>query len=132
MNVTRTTCAALAALTLTSCGSAAAKPAASPEKPRLYVAADACAVKGARDYGRSISVNNGGEKYGMGHTLADIQCLLGKLGMPADVAAHIGQTRALDGMQTDTWDGIAARWTYHPDKGLNITLVDERHSASSR
>ena len=35
----------------------------------------------------------------------------------------INSTRALDGMQTDSWHDITARWTYHPDDGLDITLA---------
>ena len=31
---------------------------------------------------------------------------------------------------TDTtgheWDGIKARWSYHPDSGMRLTLVDAR------
>ena len=32
--------------------------------------------------------------------------------------------RALDGQQTDEWDGISARWTYHPEDGLHLVLRD--------
>ena len=37
-----------------------------------------------------------------------------------------GETRALDGMQTDSWGGMTARWTYHPDNGMNITFTDAK------
>ena len=32
------------------------------------------------------------------------------------------QTRALDGVQSDTANGVNARWTYHPDAGLVCTF----------
>lgn len=130
MNTTRATLTAACLLAAaTACGNSGADTAATsttPEKPRLYTAADACGVIGARDNGRTITVSTAGEKHGMGHTIADALCLLEKLDTPADVNAHISQTRALDGMQTDEWDGYRARWTYHPDDGLNITIVDQR------
>ena len=39
---------------------------------------------------------------------------------------QIDSTRALDGTQTDSWKDIDARWTYHPDNGLRLTLVDRK------
>ena len=44
------------------------------------------------------------------------------------VTQHIESTRALDGMQTDEWDDMKARWTYHPDDGLSLTLIDQSTS----
>lgn len=32
------------------------------------------------------------------------------------------QTRAIDGVQTDSSNGVNARWTYHPDAGLVCTF----------
>jgi|1185.fasta_scaffold41226_2 hypothetical protein len=32
------------------------------------------------------------------------------------------KTRALDGMQTDSWPGYTARWTYQPDDALDIII----------
>jgi hypothetical protein len=49
-------------------------------------------------------------------------CILGHLETPSSVTAHIEGTRALDGQQTDSWDGFSARWTYHPDHGLQMTI----------
>jgi hypothetical protein len=36
--------------------------------------------------------------------------------------AHMTSTRALDGRQTASWDGIDAAWSYHPDSGMNMTV----------
>jgi hypothetical protein len=61
-----------------------------------------------------------------GDRLEDVVCVLSKLGIPKSVTAHMDATRALDGQQTDEWDGIKARWSYHPDSGMRLTLVDAR------
>lgn len=57
--------------------------------------------------------------------IEDITCMLEKLDAPDYVTQHIESTRALDGMQTDEWDDMKARWTYHPDDGLGLTLIDQ-------
>ena len=54
------------------------------------------------------------------------ECVLTALGAPTYVLDHLGATRALDGMQTDEWDGLTARWTFHPDAGANLTVIDSR------
>ena len=53
--------------------------------------------------------------------------LVGELSYVAD---HINTTRALDGTQSDEWDGYKARWTYHPDAGVRITFIDSRLTTS--
>ena len=42
--------------------------------------------------------------------------------VPSYVVSHIDSTRALDGQQVDEWDGISARWTFHPESGLHLVL----------
>jgi hypothetical protein len=49
-------------------------------------------------------------------------CVFDKLGVPDAVRQHVSTTRALDGQQTDSWPGYTARWTYHPDDGLQMTI----------
>ncbi|BCJ45301.1 hypothetical protein GCM10010168_85700 [Actinoplanes ianthinogenes] len=58
-----------------------------------------------------------------GISVQKLGCVLGKLGAPASVLQHVDTTRALDGQQTDTWPGVSARWTYHPDAGLQMTIT---------
>lgn len=90
-------------------------------------AADACSVPSVvRDKGASIDLDTRGKNEASGWSYFTVTCLLTKLAAPSYVLAHIDSTRALDGQQTDTWDDVAARWTYHPDSGLRLTLVDER------
>ncbi len=54
----------------------------------------------------------------------DVNCVLGVLSAPGYVVSHIETTRALDGQQVDEWGEFAARWTYHPRQGLQITIID--------
>lgn len=54
----------------------------------------------------------------------DQACVLNELEVPMSVASHMSSTRALDGTQTDSWDGYEASWTYHPDDGLNLTVTE--------
>jgi len=42
------------------------------------------------------------------------------LGLPDSVMEKIGNTRAMDGMQTAEGDGVEISWTYHPDNGLEV------------
>ena len=49
-------------------------------------------------------------------------CVLNALDVPTRVRDHINSTRALDGQQTETWDDLNARWTFHPDHGAGITF----------
>lgn len=59
---------------------------------------------------------------GRGVDTATEACILKYLGATAAVISHMESTRALDGRQTDSWDGFTASWTYHPDNGLDITI----------
>jgi hypothetical protein len=44
------------------------------------------------------------------------------LTIPQAVREHMSQTRALDGRQTDSWEGFSASWSYHPDSGINLIV----------
>jgi hypothetical protein len=52
-------------------------------------------------------------------------CVLQAVQAPQSVISQMSQTRALDGMQDATWGQFSAKWTYHPDNGLDI-IVTER------
>ncbi len=43
------------------------------------------------------------------------------LNLPESVWSRMGSTRALDGTQTYSKDGLEVYWTYHPDHGLQVT-----------
>jgi hypothetical protein len=71
-----------------------------------------------------------GEDYGtVGDAVFDSMiCVLGTVGVPSDVIARLSSTRALDGMQSASWEDttlgntVSALWTYHPDQGMNVTI----------
>lgn len=42
------------------------------------------------------------------------------LDLPDSLIAEMGQTRALDGRITKSYDNIEVSWTYHPDDGLEV------------
>lgn len=54
-----------------------------------------------------------------------LQCLIDEIDMPNSVRSKINQTRALDGIMTDSWDGISASWSYQSDKGLDMFLEEK-------
>lgn len=43
------------------------------------------------------------------------------LGLPDSLYEEMGSTRALDGRQSQTFGNITVSWSYHPDKGLEVT-----------
>lgn len=51
-----------------------------------------------------------------------LRCVEDQLEMPTRVTENISGTRALDGNQSDDWDGYNAQWRYHPDNGLNLII----------
>ena len=95
--------------------------------PRFERAAEACElapVLVVADKGTTLTLTTAGES-GVSYTdIEDVACVLAKLEVPSYVVSHIDSTRALDGQQTDEWDGISARWTYHPEDGLHLVLRD--------
>ena len=95
--------------------------------PRFETAAEACELAPllvTADKGTTLTLTTAGES-GVSYTdIEDVACVLTKLEVPSYVVSHIDSTRALDGQQTDEWDGISARWTYHPEDGLHLVLRD--------
>jgi hypothetical protein len=111
----------LAAIAVLLVGCSAASP------PRLQQAAASCgATEKVQDKGTSISFDTQGKSESAGDPATAVTCVLKAMSAPSYVLEHILSTRALDGSQTDEWDGYQARWTYHPDAGLRLTLVDRR------
>lgn len=74
------------------------------------------------DDGDTLILDTKGKEDSDGLSTEDVACVLNSLDVPDAVLQHIDTTRALDGQQTDSWSGVDARWTYHPDDGLDITL----------
>ena len=55
-------------------------------------------------------------------------CVINELDMPNSVISKINSTRTIDGMQSDSWDGIKVTWTYtgnqdsYGDGEFNVTF----------
>ena len=102
----------------------AAQEAMTPRFERVAEACELVPLLVVADKGATLTLTTAGES-GVSYTdIEDVACVLAKLEVPSYVVSHIDSTRALDGQQTDEWDGISARWTYHPEDGLHLVLRD--------
>lgn len=114
---------------LAACGKGA-EPAVAPSSsaPSRFAAANSSCGNAwdLRDGGKTLIGDGKGEEDASGLSIQQIVCPLLQLKAPTAVVSHMDSTRALDGQQTDEWDGIKARWTYHPDAGFSVTLVDTK------
>lgn len=93
----------------------------------LQAAYNTCSLSGQSgaslgDNGQSLVLDGRGEEDYSGVQVAQQACVLAELKVPDSVIAKIEATRALDGRQVDSWDGVSASWSYHPDTGLNLIL----------
>lgn len=86
----------------------------------------ACGATGTlADDEHTLLVDMKGEDYGSGEaTLEGTRCVLTELDVPQSVIGQMSSTRALDGMQTATWDDYSVSWTYHPDDGLDLIITE--------
>lgn len=108
-----------ALLLLTGCGA---------QDARLQSAADECDSDGdtgvtVGDGGATLIFDMRGDEDTEGGSYLTLVCLLHVLDAPDRVTNHMGQTTSQDGRQSDTWDGITASWSYHPDRGLDGMFV---------
>jgi len=93
----------------------------------LAHAKNECAAGQLADDGTTLIVDTQGEDVGSGSiSFAALSCVLAELDTPSYVLSQIDSTRALDGMQSATWESYTAQWTYHPDEGLDITIHQGR------
>jgi len=67
-------------------------------------------------------------RYKKGATVDDISCVLFAIEVPINVIGLLSATTSLQGIVDESWnalDGnaeIFAKWTYHPDPGLNFSI----------
>ena len=125
----RVAVAAAGVVALSGCGAAAGVVAGAVDgSSRLEQVAEECLLGSTADDGMSISFDTQGEEDyasdGPYDTVEDIACALNELETPDYVVEHMDNTRALDGQQTDEWDTFEARWSYHPDNGFEMTIID--------
>lgn len=105
-------------ISVSYCSAKASTPrTATPAKGSIGKVAASCGVSAASD-GRSITMRTAG-----GESVKDVVCVLFGLKAPRHIYSLIDATRALDGMQSESWGDYVARWTYHPDSGLTIVIA---------
>ena len=74
------------------------------------------------DGGATITIDVKGNKDYSGAPYSAEACVLRHLGAPTSVTSHIEQTTAMDGRQTESWNGITIEWSYHPDRGPDMVV----------
>lgn len=109
---------ALLALTLTGCSTGPSK---------LETVFKDCSLSSGSnlgDEGKTLSIDTMGEEDWSGASYEDLMCVLDnqKLGVPDYITQAVLNTRAIDGRQSDEFDGISMSWSYHPDNGMDITF----------
>ncbi len=63
-----------------------------------------------------------------GTDITTLGCALGELATPTRVITAMESTRALDGRQSESWDGFTAAWSYHPDSGMDVIITLDEES----
>jgi len=106
---------------------AAEAKAEAAEKARL--AQFSAALKSCNITASNVVIHDSGESIELtrvakydGMSFASLTCFLAGLDAPDSIETKIGQTRALDGRQSDDWDGFEIEWSYHPDDGASIII----------
>lgn len=74
------------------------------------------------DEGTTISVDTMGEEDYSGATYGDLVCIIGAVGTPSYINDGIMSVRAMDGRQTQEFDGIVVSYSYHPNSGMDIVF----------
>jgi hypothetical protein len=104
---------------------AAGMPVAAARSPFQDVQAS-CDPSGSgttiADNGKTLIIDSSGEEDLSGISYDALDCIMNAVHMSAAAQAHVGETRALDGRQQDSWDGFTASWTYHPDQGCDMVI----------
>lgn len=59
----------------------------------------------------------------LGVSTTALTCVQQALDMPTWLTESMGQTRSLDGRQSEEWSNFSAQWSYHPDNGLNLIIT---------
>lgn len=102
---------------------------AAPKNP-FPSAIDACGISDGNSYiyigdnGKTLLMDGEGEE-SAGAPSADVWCVLQELNVPDSTVARMEKTSSLMGVVSDSWDGISADWSYHPDNGFDVVLKFE-------
>lgn len=83
-------------------------------------------VVSVEDNGTTLIVNTKSEDDDpLGATSLALDCVYEQLDVPAHIRERIGVTRSVDGRQDGAWDAFTASWSYHPDNGANVIIVQD-------
>jgi len=74
------------------------------------------------DDGQGLFIDGSGEET-PGATQSATFCVLDELEILESVTSRIYNTNSTMGQQEASWEGITALWTYHPDRGLDVSLT---------
>ena len=58
-----------------------------------------------------------------GASIEDTVCILSELDIPNSVIGRIEHTTSQMGLVDGQWSKYEAQWSYHPDNGLDMTIV---------
>ena len=83
-------------------------------------------VVSVEDGGKTLIINTKSkDEDTLGMTTLSLECVYEQLEIPKHITERIGATRSLDGRQDGEWDGFTASWSYHPDSGANVIIVQD-------
>ena len=77
------------------------------------------------DGGHTVLLDQKGEEDSSGLDIVEVGCFLYAVNVPDAITAQMDATRALDGRQSDEFDGITVSWSYHPDTGIDLVFEDK-------
>jgi hypothetical protein len=77
------------------------------------------------DDGHTLVIDHKGEDDTSGVSFETVACVLAALDTPTSITARMSSTRALDGVQSGSWDGYSAVWSYHPDNGMDLIIEED-------
>ena len=77
------------------------------------------------DDGHTLLISRAGAEEAPGADISEVACIFAEIEIPDSVTSRIESTRALDGTQEAEFSDFSAFWTYHPDDGLNMTIMLE-------
>ncbi len=94
----------------------------------LVQAVAGCSLEGSEgieltDGDKTLIVDTEGEDDYTGASYDDYVCIIEGLGLPERIRNNMGETRALDGTVSDTFENLSLSWRYHPDSGINLTIA---------
>lgn len=83
-------------------------------------------VVSVADNGTTLVINTASKDDDpLGMTSLAMDCVYEQLDVPSHIRQRVGATRAMDGRQDGTWAGYTASWSYHPDSGANVIIVQD-------